>query len=142
AEAFPYVYAFSAADLSADTVLIGSLKPLPLDLDRWRVDFGDEKLRAELARGGVTSAEDLLAMLILAPDEIASFSAGGDINTDDEPLLEFSAPRDLLAAGRGGRFADSVYGDLWPYGHLDGLVHPDGAGAARLAAALLAHGKR
>ena len=30
-EEFPYVYVFAAEDLSSDTILIGSMEPLPLD---------------------------------------------------------------------------------------------------------------
>ena len=30
---FPYVYVFAAEDLSSDTILVGSMKPLPLDID-------------------------------------------------------------------------------------------------------------
>jgi tetratricopeptide (TPR) repeat protein len=81
-------------------------------------------------------------MLIMAPSEIAAFTSGAAVNTDDNALLEFAAPRDLLAAGRGGRFADAVYGEAWPYGHLDGLVAAEGEDAAALARALLVHGKR
>jgi spermidine synthase len=142
ADAFPHVYAFSAADLSADTILIGSMAPLPLDVPRLRKLFEHGQLVAELRRGGVETPEDLVAMLILAPSEVSAFTAGADVNTDDNVLLEFSAPRDLLAAGRGGRFADAVYGEMWPYGHLEGLIDTDADGAASLARALLAHGKR
>jgi spermidine synthase len=143
-EAFPYVYAFSAADLSADTILVGSDQPLSFDLARLRARFADPRLGAELRRGGARSAEDLIGMLILAPDEVPAFSAGAEVNTDDNALLEFSAPRDLIGAIRGIRFADSIYHVGWPYGHLDEIVTgaSSGAGEAQLALALLAHGKR
>ncbi|MBI4508637.1 MAG: fused MFS/spermidine synthase [Deltaproteobacteria bacterium] len=147
-EAFPHVLAFSAADLSADTFLIGSLVPRPLDLARLEDTARDPKVLAELLRGNVRSAHDLIAMLILGPQEIASFSAGAPIHTDDNARLEFSAPLDLLEAGRTARFADAIYGDLWPYGHLEGLLSGLGQGTERarretaLARALIRHGKR
>jgi spermidine synthase len=148
-EAFPYVYAFSSADLSADTILVGSLRPLPLDLATLERLAAAAAARAELARGGVDSAVELVALLVMGPDEVPSFAAGAPINTDDNALLEFGAPRDLLAAGRAGaRFADGIYAWGWPYGHLDGVISGLGDGAVRagrelaLARALLHKGKR
>ena len=140
-EAFPYVYAFSVADRSADTILLGSDRPLVIDPRRLTL-IDDPAVRMELARGGVATAWDVPALLLLAPDEVGAFAAGGDVNTDDNGRLEVTAPRDLLAAARGGRFADGIYADAWPYGHLGGLIDVSGTDALTLARALLDHGKR
>jgi spermidine synthase len=149
AEAFPYVYAFSAGDLSADTILVGSLTELRLDVPTWERGSSDPATAAELRRGGVTSALELLALVIMTPTEVPAFTAGAPINTDDNALLEFGAPRDLLASGRsGGRFADGIFSNGWPYGHLGETVTGLGDGEARalrereLARALLHKGKR
>jgi hypothetical protein len=85
---------------------------------------------------------------MLGPGEIASFTAGAELNTDDNARLEHTAPRDLLASVRGNRFARAVRGPTWPYGRLEPLLSGLGSGAARavaevdLARALLAYGRR
>jgi len=85
---------------------------------------------------------------MLGPGEIASFTAGAEINTDDNALLEHTAPRDLLASVRGNQFARSVRGPTWPYGRLEPVLTGLGSGSDRagteidLARALLAYGRR
>ncbi|MFH0899114.1 MAG: fused MFS/spermidine synthase [Pseudomonadota bacterium] len=144
-EAFPYVLAFSATDLSADTILVGSLEPIVLDIARLEARLAQQPVSAEVARAGVDSPYDLAGLLFLGPDDITAFSAGADINTDDNGLLEFIAPRDLLASSWGRRFANSSYDEFWPYGHLDGLIvpaAPSTAWTATLTKVLVSHGKR
>ena len=148
AEVFPYVYAFTTDDQSADTVLIATLAPLPIDLIRLERRAAHPTLAAELTRASVPTVHDLVGMLVLAPDEVAAFTAGAPINTDDNALLEFGAPRDLLAAGRTDRFADSLFSAGWPYGRLEPWLTGLEPGPARadraaaLARGLLAHGRR
>jgi spermidine synthase len=144
AEVFPYVYVFAAEDLSSDTFLLAANRPLPFSAEHLARSFRHERVRRELERAAVGSPEDVLAFLLLAPDEVAAFTAGAPINTDDNALIEFGAPRDLLGYHRYDSSVVRVYGASWPYGHLSGLLdrQPDGPAAARLARALLAHGKR
>lgn len=149
AGAFRHVYAFTPGDETTDTILIGSDAPLAIDLaalaGRMRAS---PALTAELRRAEVDAPEELAASLFLAPDEVASFTAGAPLNTDDNALLEHTAPRDLLASVRGNHFARAVRGPTWPYGRIDpivaGLGSGDQRGAAelRLARALLAYGRR
>jgi hypothetical protein len=146
-EVFPYVYAFTPGDETTDTILLGSDRPIRLDLEVLRARMASSKiLAAELERAEVEGPEDLVASIFLGPDEVASFTAGAARNTDDNALLEHTAPRDLLASVRGNTFARAVRGATWPYGHLDGLVTgfgPDRAGGElALARALYAYGRR
>jgi spermidine synthase len=148
-EAFPYVIAWTPADLSADTILVGSMAPIHLDFAALERRMAEPSTRAELLRGGVARPEELFAQVILTPDEVSSFAAGAQVNTDDNALLEFSAPRDLLAAGRTGeRFADEIFSWMWPYGHLGTVVTGLGEGAERgahelrLARALVGKGRK
>ena len=143
---FPYVYVFAAEDLSSDTILVGSMKPLPLDIDLLERAFSIPSVRAEARRGGLNSAHDVLAYLLLGPEELESFTAGSVINTDDNARIEFAAPRDLLGYAKFDPYLAKVYGPLWPYGRLTGLVKgyegPEGgARAGLLSRSLLAHGK-
>jgi spermidine synthase len=141
---FPYVYVFAAEDLSSDTFLLAANHPLPFSIEHVARSFRHEKVRAELERAAVHSPEDVLAFLLLAPDEVAAFTAGAPVNTDDNALIEFGAPRDLLGYHRYDSSVVRVYGASWPYGYVSGLLErqPDGVAAARLARALLAHGKQ
>jgi hypothetical protein len=147
-EAFPYVYAFTTEDTSADTILIGTLEPLPLRIGPLEERVRVPEVWAELQRGRVRDPLDLPAMIILGPGEVEAFAAGGAINTDDNALIEFSAPRDLLSAGQVERFANAIFSAGWPYGHLGDVLQDFGEGAVgaerelRLAKRLLAHGRR
>jgi hypothetical protein len=86
---------------------------------------------------------------LLTPDEIPAFTAGSPLNTDDDAIIEFGAPRDLLGSTRtADPYLARVYAAEWPYGRFDrylvGLGEGDARGATelRLARSLLAHGKR
>ncbi len=116
---------------------------------RCRTASPTRRLRRELKRGGVESADDVLAYLLLTPDELPAFTAGSPLNTDDNALIEFAAPRDLLGLTRtADPYLAKVYGTEWPYGRFDRYLVGLGAGderwktELRLARSLLAHGKR
>jgi spermidine synthase len=147
-EVFPYTYIFSAEDLSSDVILVATNHPLRLDRARLAKNFDDPVLKAELKRADVHSAEDLLAYLLLTPDEIPAFTAGAEENTDDNALIEFAAPRDLLGYMRYDPYLARVYGADWPYGRFDDYLTGLGEGPARgesearIADSLTAHGKR
>jgi len=144
---FPYVYVFAAEDWSSDTILIGSLDPLPLDYATVERNFRDPVTRAEAKRGGFQSPHDVFAYVLLGPEELESFTAGAPLNTDDNARIEFAAPRDLLGYAKFEPYRANVYGPMWPYGRLTELVrgYEDGpeksARAGGLARSLLAHGK-
>ena len=153
AEVFPYTYVFAAEDLSSDVILVATNHPLKLDVHALSLGFADETLRKELKRGGVESAEDVIAYLLLTPDEIPAFTAGSPLNTDDDAIIEFGAPRDLLGSARGvpDPYLARVYATEWPYGRFDRYLVGLGDGPEqrdrwktelRLARSLLAHGKR
>lgn len=148
-EEFPYVYVFAAEDLSSDTILIASMDPIKLDLGVIERALRDPRTRAEARRAGLESAHDVVAYLLLGPEELEAFTAGSPDNTDDNARIEFAAPRDLLGYAKFDPYLAKVYGPLWPYGRLTDVVAgydvPDkavaSARAGRLARSLLAHGK-
>jgi hypothetical protein len=148
ASVFPYTYVFAAEDLSSDVILVAANHPLPLDVAHLRRSFQSPVLGAELKRGGVSSAEDVVSYLLLTPDEIPAFTAGSPLNTDDNALIEFNAPRDLYGYMRYDPYLARVYGTDWPYGRFERYLvgigeGPDRAATEeRLSRALLAHGKR
>jgi spermidine synthase len=143
---FPYVMVFAAEDLSSDTILIASRKPIELDIRKIARAFQNPITAAEAKRAGFDSPHDVPAFLLLGSEELRSFVAGAQLNTDDNALIEFAAPRDLLRYQAYDPYLAKVYGPMWPYGHLTGLVEGyDGAHRASdmalLARSLLAHGK-
>ena len=143
---FRYVYVFSAEDLSSDTILVASQEPLKLDLGAVERALSHPETRAEARRGLLESPHDVFAYLLLAPDELDSFTTGSPINTDDNARIEFSAPRDLLGYAKFDPYLAKVYGPLWPYGHLTEVITgydgPDqSARCGGLGRSLLAHGK-
>jgi spermidine synthase len=142
-EVFPYVYVFSAEVLSSDTFLVGSRRPLKLDIRRLRRSLAIPTVRQEMARAKIEQADDLVALTLLGPGEIRAYAMGGDPNTDDNALVEFGAPRDMYNHKRYDYYVSKIYGQSWLYGHLDrfleGYGHPeDYAGLVR---SLLAGGK-
>jgi spermidine synthase len=146
ADEFPYVMVFAAEDLSSDTILVASRKPIDLDIRKIARAFQNPVTAAEAKRAGFDSPHDVLAFLLLGPEEMRSFTAGARLNTDDNALIEFAAPRDLLRYQVYDPYLAKVYGPMWPYGHLTGLVEGyDGkdraSDMAQLARSLLAHGK-
>jgi hypothetical protein len=149
-EEFPYVYVFAAEDLSSDTILIASEEPIKLDLATLERAYRDPTTRAEARRAGLPTPHDVVAYLLLGPEELESFTAGSPDNTDDNARIEFSAPRDLLGYAKFDPYLAKVYGPMWPYGRLTELVRGyDGGGDAarrsadcgRLGRSLIAHGK-
>ena len=146
AEEFPYVMVFAAEDLSSDTILIARRHPINLDVRQIARAFANPIIAAEAKRAGFASPHDVPAFLLLGPEELRSFTAGAAVNTDDNALIEFAAPRDLLGYAKFDPYLAKIYGPMWPYGRLSELVAgydgPDRAVAmARLARSLLAHGK-
>jgi spermidine synthase len=82
-----------------DLVLLGSREPLRFDADRLDAIFaGDPSVRRDFQ--DYLELKDPLGLFshyLLSGQEIAGFTAGARRNTDDHPLLEFDAPRNLFS---------------------------------------------
>ncbi len=89
--AFPHVQIFRGAE--GDLMLLGSNSPLRLNRDSIESHLEDEKVAATLRRINISEASDLVSRFYLGTDEVRRFSSGAPINTDDNALIEFSAPR-------------------------------------------------
>ncbi|HSE98231.1 MAG TPA: fused MFS/spermidine synthase, partial [Blastocatellia bacterium] len=89
--AFPTVYLFRGAE--GDLMLLGSKSGKRLDLSVIESHFRNPKIAADHKRINTTSAADVLSRLYLGPNEVAKLSADSPLNTDDNALIEFSAPR-------------------------------------------------
>ncbi|MEI8258176.1 MAG: hypothetical protein WCJ30_21065, partial [Deltaproteobacteria bacterium] len=56
------------------------------------------------------------------------------LNTDDNALIEFAAPRDLVGFDAFAGYTETLYADDWPYGHVERELSGAGAGADRVNA--------
>lgn len=93
---FEHVMVFTPDPRSNDTLLIGTAHPVKIDralLDRY---FALQSIAGELERAKVEGPEDLFGLLLLGDGQVDAFVGDGPLNTDDNALIEFSAPRDLL----------------------------------------------
>jgi len=79
-----------------DTVLLGWTDGASLRLETAAAKFAVPELRASLAQSGLDRPERLLEMLVMeiGPDGVAIEE--GPVNTDDLPVIEFSAPKSAL----------------------------------------------
>jgi spermidine synthase len=92
---FPEVLVFRPAEL-ADTILIGSRKPIALDLKEIERRWSQHpEIRADLARISIDRPEYLLANLVLGADAVRTLAARGHVNTDANMWVEFRGPRDM-----------------------------------------------
>ena len=44
----------------------------------------------------MTAPEDLLGLFLLGSDEVEKFVGKGPLNTDDNAMIEYGAPKDLI----------------------------------------------
>ncbi len=93
---FPEVVVFSPSSRSNDTLVLGARHPIALDRAKLERAFADAKLGPELLRAEVTVPEDFFGLFLQASKDVTTIVANGRINTDDNAMIEFGAPLDLL----------------------------------------------
>lgn len=80
----------------SDYMLIGTLDPLVVDLDSIVRRYENNlPVRQDMERMKFPSPVSILSDFYLDEKELAQFSSGAELNTDDRLALEFSAPRSL-----------------------------------------------
>ncbi|HUL31949.1 MAG TPA: fused MFS/spermidine synthase, partial [Thermodesulfobacteriota bacterium] len=96
---FPHVHIWMA---NSDALLIGSSEDLPhISLAEFQKRMTMPKIAKRLAKMEVNTPEDLLSFFYLdspAVDKLIEGTTGE--NSDDDPVLEFSAPKYLLTLGK------------------------------------------
>jgi spermidine synthase len=93
---FPHVLVFAIAG-GSDLVLLGSLERLTLDVPALRERARERRIAADLARVGIPDVYHLLGLLRFGDVELPRIAGDARLNTDDNMLLEFSAPLGLYA---------------------------------------------
>lgn len=94
ASVFPQVLVFSAHRDSNDLLLVGSASPIRIHWGTLAASF--DRWRSDLAVADLHRPEDLIGLMLLGEKEIHAGTGGLELNTDDNALIEFGAPRDLV----------------------------------------------
>jgi spermidine synthase len=101
-----------------DVLLLATLDPIEPALARVPQRMTRPDVAADLASLGVLDAFSLTSLYVAGPRELASFTAGARIFTDDRLTLEFTAPRELHSPHAGENGAALLA--LRPRGELQG----------------------
>lgn len=100
-DVFSHVYVASTIP-GADIQLIGAREPIPFNLPRMERRMSIPAVEADLAdpRVRVHSLAELLARIVLGPEEARVLAGAGPLNTDDHPVIAYTAPRSLYSSTR------------------------------------------
>lgn len=85
-------------------LLVAKAEPLSIDYAELERKFAQPRLREDLASIDIDTPEQLLALLLMGPEELRRFvdaEPGVPENTDDHPYLEYFVPRDLFHGDQG-----------------------------------------
>ena len=120
---FPHVVIFSTVEAN-DIVVLGSEVPLPIDLPVIQRRLDRVEVAQDLARAQVHRVADLISYFKIGEEEIRALVARSVLNTDDNLLIEFSAP--LTLATNTGRANQAMFNALTagPVPYLVGLDNP------------------
>ena len=90
---FPHLVVFSD---EADLLIVASRQPLVLEPAVWAERMaGNAAARTALAAAGIRSAADLAGGILADERAVRRWAAGAPLHTDDRPVLEFSAARNM-----------------------------------------------
>lgn len=99
ATAFPHTTLWQT---TYDVILIGSNRPIRVDLDDLARRLGEPRVARQLARVGLDSPLPFLAEFALDDAGVRSYAEDAPLNTDDNLYLEFWSP--LAIGARGAPF--------------------------------------
>lgn len=91
---FPHVLVFNPR-LKGDLILIGSKRDLRIDVTAVQRRMSALAVKGDLVRVQVESIYDLLGVFRIGTRELAAWFGNAPLHTDDNALIEFSAPKDL-----------------------------------------------
>ncbi len=91
-DVFPEV---SVWQLSTDFLLIAGRRQAPVSLDGILARFNQPAVREDLCRAGLFDVGQVLGTFVSSGEPLRAWAAPAPVHTDDNALLEFSAPRSL-----------------------------------------------
>jgi spermidine synthase len=106
---FPYAVVFLE---TADAIIIGSDRPIEIDVSRWRRILNEPRIGRDLEEVGLDSVLALLATYMMDTAAIDRYVGDTPAVTDDLPVLEFFA----VSGGQSNRWTENM---------RDILVHRD-----------------
>lgn len=75
------------------SLMIGTKRPLTIDLDAYRRKLDDPAMRAVLAGYNLDREDKLLKQFVAAPEDVRRLVGDGPVTTDDHPLVEYFLSR-------------------------------------------------
>ena len=99
---------------NSDAILIAAPHGRRLSLDR----LHDPAVLALLEKAHLASPEALAANYAAPLSALGSFAAGAPFNTDDRPVVEYRAPRDMVEVGRSAILGQLALPQTMPEGNL------------------------
>lgn len=118
-EVFPHAHGFSSMPKGTDLILIGANHPIEFDPVSFQAAWEIPSVRKELERAGLKDPKDFIGLLFLNEAELREFIATDEeieLNTDDNGLLEFEAPFDLIRYDIGEKYFQDRYFSTQTYG--------------------------
>jgi len=104
---FPHAAVWEAS-LGGDYLLIGFPEDLSVDYEILMGRLDEERMRADLRKMNMTDLASFLIKFVITEEAIAEYTKGAPLHTDDNALLEYSAPKALLE-GRSTRLLEELY---------------------------------
>ncbi len=93
---FPDVHVFRPGFGPADLLLAAGKKPIVPDYQRLQTWLETSGMGDEARRIGIRTPEDILIRSVLDSEGLREYVKGARLNTDDNALVEFSAPKDMI----------------------------------------------
>jgi hypothetical protein len=121
---FPHVLVFNTIE-DADLILVGSDRPLSFNLDGLGERMSELSVMVDLRRVRTGTPQDLLSYFVFGDNEMEAFAGEGPLNTDDNALIEFHAPKSLHYETRGANTAEVRRVTVDPTNYVLGLTDPD-----------------
>ena len=94
-EVFPDAHLFTLPG-ATDALLVAAPPGRTLSLARLQAPG----IRFQLERARLTSPEQIAAFYVASGAALRELAAGGELNTDERPFVEYQAPRDMIEVGR------------------------------------------
>ncbi|MFB3061430.1 MAG: fused MFS/spermidine synthase, partial [Candidatus Binatia bacterium] len=93
---FPHTMLWASTD-SSEVIFLGSPTPFAVDFELFKARMAQAGVQKDLGRMGVASPEALLSFFVLDQEAVSKMSQGAALQTDNYPILEFSAPKALYS---------------------------------------------
>ena len=81
----------------SDAILVGTEDRLRINYKSLMLKFQNEKIQSDMRMLYIDSIFQYLTLYMMGEDELSEYAADARLNTDNHPILEFSAPEGLYS---------------------------------------------